>query len=293
MRALALAILLFAAGLGGCLQPSHDATAVPPSSSSASASLVDAAASNATAALPPRPVTLEFSDCLQLHTFFPFPIAVFTTLGFELPPGFQVASTDGATTKVSISWWSCPSGLLNDTVNGPFGPSGSMVIGVPVVPPADLAGRDPQTEPPQLDLLPLVWVLSNGLAAEFLDEVPGLAGGFVQRGDVVDTTDTDAGGVQARGMQAHASFGTFDVDAIYQSVPGDNPAGRYRLWLWPDGGDVTSYLEISNGAGKTLGSGYSDLRFNGEADTGAPPATLGESHAVEGTGVVIRVVQLP
>jgi hypothetical protein len=247
-------------------------------------------AENATAS-PVLPVTLGFQDCLQLHTFFPFPIAALQQLGFQLPPGFQFASSDGQTVDAFLAWWSCPAGRLNDTQNAPFADVGSMFASIPVVPPADLAARDPDTEPAQLDLYPLTWVVSNQLAARFLDEIPGLAGGYVDTGDVLVTQSTD-GPVSTRSMTAHASFGTFDVDAAYQAAPAEEPAGRYRMWLWPEGGEVAGYLGIAHTAGTTLGSGHADLRFQGDPDAGAPPATGGMAHVVDGTGVALVAVAL-
>ena len=290
MRTLVLLLfLLGSALLAGC---SDDAGGDPEAAAAPTTTLAPSAVLNETVSLPALPITLEFQDCLQLHTFFPYPIAVFTQLGFQTPPGFQLASSNGQTVDVFIAWWSCPGGLLNDTQNAPFGAVGAMFIGMPVVPPADLAGRDPVMEAPQLDLLPLTWVVSNQLAARFLDEVPGLAGGYVDNGDVSVTNKVD-GPASVRSMAAHASFGTFDVDATFQAAPGENPPGRYRMWLVPDGStDVAGYLDIANGAASMLGSGYADLRFQGDLDAGAPPATGGTSHVVDLADVVITVVGL-
>jgi hypothetical protein len=284
-----LPLVLLAATFAGCSGGEPDDGAAPVPTASAS---MTAAPENLTAT-PALPITLEFQDCLQLHTFFPYPIAVFTQLGFALPAGFQYASDNGQTVDVFIAWWSCPSGLLNDTQNAPFGDVGAMFIGMPVVPPTELAGRDPVTDSPQLDLLPLTWVVSNQLAARFLDEVPGLAGGYVDNGDVSVTNELD-GPLSVRSMVAHASFGTFDVDATFQASPGENPAGRYRMWLVPDGStEVAGYLDIANGAGTLLGSGQADLRFQGDPEAGAPPATGGLSHVVDATDVVLRSIDLP
>jgi hypothetical protein len=289
VRAVALSFLLLSGLLAGCSddKPTDGAPAVSRTSTGPLA-----AALNNTTALPARPITLEFQDCLQLHTFFPYPIAVFTQLGFEVPDGFQLDSEDGVTVDVFIAWWFCPTGLLNDTQNAPFAEVGSMFVGMPVIPPSDLAARDPKAEAPQLDLLPLTWIISSQLSARFLDEIPGLAGGFVETGDVAVTTTLQGGVVATRGMTAHASFGTFDVDAAFQAMPGENPAGRYRMWLVPDEDPITAYLDIANAAGTTLGSGQADLRFQGDTDTGAPPITVGDSHVVDEASVVMVVVPL-
>ncbi|MEA3165389.1 MAG: hypothetical protein QOJ26_241 [Thermoplasmata archaeon] len=289
MRPVVPSFLLLAALLAGC--SGGDTGGDAPAVSSTSTGPL-AGALNNTTALPALPITLEFQDCLQLHTFFPYPIAVFTQLGFQLPDGFQFASTDGVTVDIFIAWWFCPTGLLNDTQNAPFSEVGSMFVGMPVLPPADLTSRDPVSEAPQLDVLPLIWVVSNQLASRFLDEIPGLTGGSVETGAVEVTTNLDAGPLATRGMTAHASFGTFDVDAEYQVTPGENPAGRYRMWLIPDEGPVTGYLDIANGSGRTLGSGQADLRFQGAPDAGAPPITFGDSHVVDETSVVMVAVDL-
>ena len=282
----ALVLPLLLAGCSGARGGTEEAPVVAPTPTTGLGAALDN-----TTALPTVPITLEFQGCLQLHTFFPYPVAVFSQLGFQLPPGFQFASDNGQTVDAFLAWWFCPSGLLNDTQNAPFETIGSMFASLPVVPPPDLAARDPDPEAVQLDLVPLTWIVSNQLAARFLDEIPGLAGGYVETGEIMATTSLD-GPLTARGMTAHASFGTFDVDAVFQAAPGENPAGRYRMWLWPEGGEVTSYLGIANGAGETLGSGQADLRFQGDPETGAPPATGGMSHVVDDTGVVMVAVDL-
>jgi hypothetical protein len=237
------------------------------------------------------PVDLAFTGCLQLHTFFPYPIALFQNIGFDLPDGFTFASDDGATVSVFLAWWSCPEGHLTDGRNAPFAPVGSMFAAMPVHPPSDLAARDPNATAPQLDLLPLVWIVSSQLAANHLGGVPGLDDGYVETGDVLRTTDLQ-GAMQVAGMQAHASFGTFDVDAAFQPAATPNPEGRYRMWLVPGDGAVSQYLDIENGAGQTLGSGHADLRFQGDTDAGAPPATGGMSHVADQTNVLVHLVSL-
>ncbi|HUR25454.1 MAG TPA: hypothetical protein VM327_05510 [Candidatus Thermoplasmatota archaeon] len=289
MRAAVLTLPLLGLILAGC---AGDDGGVPAQAPEPLSPAVVAEDLNDTASLPALPTTLQFQDCLQLHTFFPFPMAVFTQLGFQLPPGFKFASEDGQTVDAFLAWWFCPGGQLNDGQNEPFEVVGSMVASLPVIPPSDLAARDPDPEAVRLDLVPLTWVVSNQLAARFLDEIPGLAGGYVENGDVDLAVNLDGGAIVSRGMTAHASFGTFDVDAVFQAAPAENPPSRYRLWLWPDGGEVTTYLGIANGPGQTLGLGEADLRFQGDADTGAPPATVGDSHVVDKTGVVMVAVPL-
>jgi hypothetical protein len=246
---------------------------------------------NASAA-PAAPIDLAFTGCFQMHTFFPYPVAVFTQVGFELPDGFTFDSADGATVNVFLAWWSCAEGRLTDGLNAPFPQVGSMFAAMPVKPPADLAGRDPDATAPQLDLLPLVWIVSNQLAANHLGGIPGLDGGFIETGNVVRTTDLQGGALVTQGMQAHASFGTFDADASYQPAASGNPAGRYRMWLVPGDGAITQYVNVGNGEGQTLGSGYADLRFQGDTDAGAPPATGGTSHVTDATDVLVHVVGL-
>jgi hypothetical protein len=285
---LALAALLFA-GCSGPQAAPETSAGQSQSASPAGAAAGGAAIANATA-LPP-PADLAFTGCLQLHTFFPFPTAVLAQIGFEMPDGFSFASEDGATVKVFLAWWACPEGHLTDGINAPFAPVGSMFASLPVLPPADLAARDPNATAPQLDLFPLVWIVSNQVAANHLAGIAGLDDGYVETGDVLRTTDLQ-GPTQVEGMQAHASFGTFDADAAFQPAPGDNPAGRYRMWLVPGDGAITQYVDIANGAGRTLGSGYADLRFQGDPGAGAPPATGGLSHVADGTDVLVRVVDL-
>jgi hypothetical protein len=284
------ALLLASLLLAGCSGQDPAPAGAPSTSPAASAGALGAGA-NATAA-PEAPVDLALAGCFQMHTFFPFPIAMFDRLGFGLPPGFAYATSDGHTVSVFLAWWSCPEGRLTDGVNAPFSPVGSMFAAMPVVPPSDLAGRDPNATAPQLDLLPLVWILSQQLAANHLGGVPGLDDGYVETGDVLRTTDLNGGAAHALGMQAHASFGTFDADAAIQPGGGDNPAARYRMWLVPDEGEITHYLGISNGAGGTLGAGGATLRFQGDPGAGAPPLTVGLSHVVDATDVLVHVVEL-
>lgn len=288
LPALALSALL----LAGCTSGGGSGTPAPSASASTSASMTSGEAAgllaNASAAAP---VDLAFTGCLQLHTFFPFPVAMFGQLGFEMPDGFTYDSDDGQTVSVFLAWWSCPEGHLTDGLNAPFSPVGSMFAAMPVVPPSDLAGRDPNATAPQLDLLPLVWIVSSQLAANHLGGIPGLDDGYVETGDVLRTTDLQ-GPLQVIGMQAHASFGTFDADAAFQPAASPNAEGRYRMWLVPGDGAITQYLDIGNGAGQTLGSGHADLRFQGDPGAGAPPATGGLSHVADQTDVLVHVVSL-
>lgn len=291
MRALA-ALLLSALLLSGCSgQEAAPPAAAPSATGTSTGAGASAGVEGNLSLLPSPPVDLAFAGCFQLHTFFPYPIAVFSQLGFELPPGFAFASADGQTVDVFIAWWSCAEGRLTDGINAPFAPVGSMVIGMPVVPPSDLAARDPNATAPQLDLVPLVWIVSNQVAANHLGGVAGLDDGYIETGEVTRTTDMQ-GAATVQGMQAHASFGTFDVDVAYPPTGADNPAGRYRMWLVPDEGAITQYLDIANGAGNALGSGHADLRFQGDPDAGAPPATAGRSHVVDATDVLVHVVDL-
>jgi hypothetical protein len=288
MRTTAL-LLLAALLLSGCsdqgAQEPAEAVAAPTTGT------VPAVAANGTAQ-PELPVNLELADCLQLHTAFPYPIAVFTQLGFQLPPGFALDSPNGQTVDVVITWWFCGAGRLNNTLNGPFEAPNSMVIGMPVVPPADLAGRDPLAGEVRLDLMPLTWVLSERLASDHLGKMDGLRGGYVEYGPVSQTVHVNVGVGESYGGTAPASFGTFDVDAVVQAAPGPAAATRDRMWLWPGGGEVASYLDLTATEGAVVGSGTADLRFAGDADAGAPPATAGFATVSQGIGVSATQVQL-
>jgi hypothetical protein len=215
---------------------------------------------------------------------------MFAQLGFQLPEGFAFDSDDGQTVNVFLAWWSCPDAMLNNTPNAPFGPVGSMFAAMPVVPPSALTGADANPVAVQLDLLPLTWVVDQQLAADHLGTIEGLRDGYVERGDVPFTQNT-LPGASMFSAQATASFGVFSVDCAIQPQAGANEAGRYRMWLAP-GGAVTGYLDIVNSAGQTLGSGAADLRFNGDTDAGAPPATGGTSHVVAETAVTLAYVPL-
>lgn len=287
LPALALALLL-----SGCSSPDAPAQTAAPSATGTLTAAGDTAAAAALANSTAAPIDLALTGCFQMHTFFPFPEAMFGQLGFEMPDGFTFDSSDGQTVNVFLAWWACPQGRLTDGVNAPFAAVGSMFAAMPVKAPSDLTARDPDATAPQLDLLPLVWIVSNQVAANHLAQFPGLNGGYVQTGDVLRTSDLSLGAMQAEGMQAHASFGTFDADATYQPATGDSPAGRYRMWLVPGDGAITQFLDIENGAGRTLGSGYADLRFQGDPGAGAPPATGGTSHVVEAADVLVRLVDL-
>ncbi len=247
-----------------------------------------AAANNTTA--PELPITLELQGCLQLHTFFTYPSAVFSSLGFQVPDGFQLDSADGQTVDVLLAWWFCAGGLLNNTPNAPFSDVGSMFAAIPVIPPSELTAGDPQPVAAH-DYLPLTWVVTSQLAADHLGDIEGLRDGYVEKGPVTPTSQNEAGAVATYSAAATASFGVFTVDCAIQPQPGGFEASRYRIWLAPDGA-ATGYLDVRQSAGQALGGGVADLRFNGDADAGAPPATGGTSHVVDGIGVVLAYVSL-
>lgn len=282
-------LLLTGLLLSGCTEPDGaDGPAVAAPVLSTPATGVVA---NATVEVP-LPVRLELADCLQLHTTFPYPIAMFSQLGFQVPPGFALDSADGQTVDVYIAWWFCGAGRLNNTLNGPFEGPNSMVAAMPVVPPADLAGRDPLAGEVRRDLLPLTWVLSERLASDHLGKIDGLRGGYVEFGPVGQTTHLNAGAGEAYGGTAPASFGTFDVDALVQVAPAVSPPSRDRLWLWPDGAEVSTYLDLATTESALVGGGTADLRFAGDPEAGAPPLTAGLATVTDGAGLAITLVEL-
>lgn len=287
-RALVLPLLVSLAA--GCFGGDGNPSPAPAAPSLAGSLEPLDAPGNATAP-PPLPVTLELDGCLQLHTVFPFPIAVFENLGFAKPEGFEYASTDGQTVQVLLAWWFCPVGRLNGTPNGPFGGVGSMFAAIPVQPPTSLTASDPNPVPVQLDLVPLTWVVSSQLAADHLGRIEGLREGYVDLGDVQATAEARLGVAAAQGAFAAASFGTFAVDLAYQASGGASPEGRYRMWLAPEQ-QAIGYLDITNGPGTTLGAGQAALRFQGDADAGAPPAWPGTSHVVDAADVAVAHVTL-
>lgn len=280
----ALAVVL--AGCAGGGGPGGDPTGTPaPSLGGAGGSPLN----NTTA--PSLPVTFELGACRQLHTFFPFPVAVFENLGFTKPEGFEYASTDGQTVQVFLAWWFCPTGRLNNTPNGPFADVGSMFAAIPVEPPASLTAGDANPVPVQLDLVPLVWIINNQLAADHLGLIEGLRDGYVEMGDVQATGEAQLGVAAAQGAFAAASFGIFAVDLAYQVTGGASEENRYRLWLAPET-EVTGYLDIVNWAGTTLGAGEGTLRFQGDPGAGAPPAWPGTAHVVDASDVLASYVPL-
>lgn len=295
MRPLALLALLLLP-LAGCTSGGHDdAPAAPAADREAvgccpctGAAVEDGWCRPENATLPQEaPATLELAGCLQLHTSFPFPVAMFAQVGFTMPTGFAFDSADGQTVNVLLAWWFCPGGRLNNTPNNAFADVGSMFAAMPVVPPADLAGKDPGTSDVQLDLLPLTWVVSSQLPADFLGQIEGLRDGYVEKGAVSLDAQNAVGSMASYTSSAVASFGVFTVDPTVQVAPSPNPEGRYRMWLSPDSVEATGWLDIDNGAGTTVGQGYTDLRFNGDPSAGAPPATVGTAHVVQDVAVRI------
>lgn len=290
MRRLA-ALTLVCLLVSGCASSGEEDPATP-AAADVGAGLGSALAPANNTTVAQVPATLELTGCQQMHTFFPFPVAMFGQLGFQLPSGFQYDSADGQTVDVLLAWWFCEEGRLNHTPNRPFPDVNSMFAAMPVKVPADLAASDTSPVPVQLDLVPLTWIVNVRLAADHLGLIEGLRNGYVEMGEVGINGHGNLGAAEQTTASAVASFGVFSVDAAVQLQPGDNPEGRYRMWLAPDGATVTGRLDIVNGPGEAVGSGYTTLRFNGDPDAGAPPATAGMAHAVGATDVLVEHVPL-
>lgn len=288
MRFAALAAIALL--VSGCSSPEPGKDAAGPTDVTGTPLDLAAVANNTT--LAPLPIDLELTGCLQLHTFFPFPVAVFAQIGFTMPEGFTFDSADGQTVNVLLAWWSCPGGRLNNTPNAPFSDVHSMFAAMPVRPPAALAAQDANPVAVRLDLLPLNWVIDEQLAADHLGGIAGLRNGYVDQGDVQVKGPNALGPVTAYSASAVASFGVFSVDPTIQPAPASSPEGRYRMWLSSDGANVNGRLDIVNGAGQALGSGHTDMRFNGDPGAGAPPATVGTAQVVDAVSVVVSYVRL-
>ncbi|MFO1534271.1 MAG: hypothetical protein ABR586_01255 [Thermoplasmatota archaeon] len=282
MRSLtaALAILVV---LAGCASP----PSAPATTSSSTTGLPAGGPANTTL-LPETPARLELLGCRQLHTFFPFPVTAMQALGFAIPEGFTLATSDpaGALADVFVGWWFCRDGQLNHTIVPLFGSGGSMLVAVHVTPPTGFANASVD-----LDLYGLTWLLSSTTAARYLQEFDGLDD-VVEAGEVVRTGTNEVGPVVQDSGRAAPSFGTFGVDTAVQVTPRANPLSVYRLWQAPDG-KATGYLEIANQPGETVGMGAAGLRFAGDPTTGAPPFIPGTAHVVDGVDVHLVPRPLP